>query len=459
MRSDVVISCDYTSIGAIKRPLIANKTRWININLSSQYLKTTSACQKSQTFPNEVNQFLKKRFAEKWETLKKVGFEKHGIAENVLLELKADDLYKAGELLERFKEYTMYDKDDFHDFLKAVDGKGLESIDNNSEVPKVIRFLRHIRSNQHYRINASYLKKKTFYIQAYNDEGEPLERFEEFTMYNEYDLRDFLKANFYIQAYNDEGEPLERFEEFTMYNEDDLRDFLKAVDGKGLESIDDNSEVPKVIRSLRHIHPNQHYRINASYLKKKTFTFKPIIMKAVDGKGLESIDDNGEVPKVIRSLRHIHPNQHYRIKASHLTAVKKGVTWSKVEDQAMEEETLLAVQNALIEKINGPTKIFSKRVMFDQEGNHQWSDRVFLCEANHNMTHNHIYKLANRLKELQNKLEATSDIEFKQLLRKQYIGVSCGTKFPGDVRHAASDILGLIVVFPGGGRYNVEMPK
>ncbi|KAF0561595.1 hypothetical protein F8M41_022510 [Gigaspora margarita] len=167
-----------------------------------------------------------------------------------------------------------------------------------------------------------------------------------------------------------------------------------------------------------------------------------VTLKAVDGKGLESIDDNGEVPKVIRSLRHIHPNQHYRIKASHLTAVKKGVTWSKVEDQAMEEETLLAVQNALIEKINGPTKIFSKRVMFDQEGNHQWSG-MECC----------------RLKEFPNKLEATSDIEFKQLLRKQYIGVACGTKFPGEVRHAASDILGLIVVFPGGGRYNVEMPK
>ncbi|RIB16366.1 hypothetical protein C2G38_1970473 [Gigaspora rosea] len=272
----------------------------------------------------------------------------------------------------------MYNEDDFRDFLKTVDGIGLESIDDNSEAPKVIRFLRHIRPNQHYRIKTT---KKTFYIQAYNDEGEPLER----------------------------------LEEFTMYSENNFSGFLKAVDGKGLESIDDDSETPKVINSLRHIRPNQHYRINAS----------------------------------------------------HLTAVKKGVTWSKVEDQAMEEETLLAVQNALIEKINGPTTIFPKRVMFDQEGKPlmEWDgilvceDSVFLCEAKHNMTLKHINNLVSRLKEFPNKLEATSDLEFKQLLRKQYIGVACGAKFSGDVRHTARDMLGLMVVFPGGGRYNVEMPK
>ncbi|RHZ71876.1 hypothetical protein Glove_251g23 [Diversispora epigaea] len=52
-----------------------------------------------------------------------------------------------------------------------------------------------------------------------------------------------------------------------MHDEND-RDFLKAVDGKGLESIDDNNEVPNVITSLRHIHPNQYYRINASILQR-----------------------------------------------------------------------------------------------------------------------------------------------------------------------------------------------
>ncbi|CAG8822502.1 7228_t:CDS:2, partial [Gigaspora rosea] len=137
-----------------------------------------------------------------------------------------------GEPLESFETYTMYNEDDFHDFLMAVDGKGLESIDDNSEVPEVIRFLKHIRPNQHYRIKQT---KKTFYIQAYNYEGEPLESFEPCTIIKQ------TKKTFYIQAYNNEAEPLESFEPYTTYNEDDFRDFLKAVDGIGLESIDNNS--------------------------------------------------------------------------------------------------------------------------------------------------------------------------------------------------------------------------
>ncbi|CAG8815717.1 10077_t:CDS:2, partial [Gigaspora rosea] len=160
---------------------------------------------------------------------------------------------------------------------------------------------------------------------------------------------------FYIQAYNDEGELLERFEKFTMYNEDDLRGFLKAVDKRD---------------------------------------WNPLIIIA---KPQMSLD---------------------------------------------QRRTLLAVQNALIEKINGPTKIFSKRIMFDQEGKPlmEWDvilvceDRVFLYEAKHNMT----------LRNFQ-KTQVTSDLEFKQFLRKQCIGVACGSKFPGNLK----DLLGLIVIFPG----------
>ncbi|CAG8840771.1 32772_t:CDS:2, partial [Gigaspora margarita] len=333
--------------------------------LSSCCLKTASTFEYDYSSvqnwsPNEVNLFLKEKFAKDWKTLNQVGFEKHDVAGNELLGLKADDLYKAGLPFLQKKTFYIQAYDDKGE-PSEINGIGLESIDDNSEAPKVIRFLRHIRPNQYYRIRTT-------------------------------------KETFYIQAYNDEGEPSERFEKFTMHNEDDFRGFLKAIDGKGLESIDDNSETPNVISSLRHIRSNQHYRINAS----------------------------------------------------HLTAVKKGVTWSKVEYQAMEEETLLAVQNALIEKINGPTKIFPKRVMYDQEGKPlmEWDGIL-----------KHINNLVSRLKEFPKKLEATSDLEFKQLLRKQYIGVACGAKFPEDVRHNARDMLGLMVVFPGGGRYNVEMPK
>ncbi|KAF0458565.1 hypothetical protein F8M41_000952 [Gigaspora margarita] len=67
-----------------------------------RYLKTTSACQKYQTFEHEYScsqtnliYFSRKNLL-RLENIKKVWFEKHDVARNELLELKVDDLYKAG---------------------------------------------------------------------------------------------------------------------------------------------------------------------------------------------------------------------------------------------------------------------------------------------------------------------------------------------------------------------------
>ena len=180
-----------------RKSLITNQINWINF--FPRFSKTISTYQKSQKdeleyhlvqnwSPNEVNIFLKERFAEDWKTLKKFGFEKYQVTGSMLLELKADDLYKAG--------------------LPFLIAKKLEDI-----IKPIV-------------------PKKTIYIQAYNDEGEPLEK----------------------------------FEKYTMHDEDDLRNFLKSVEGKGLESIEDNNEIPNVITSLRDINNNQYYRINSIYL-------------------------------------------------------------------------------------------------------------------------------------------------------------------------------------------------
>ncbi|CAJ0750176.1 23242_t:CDS:1 [Entrophospora sp. SA101] len=125
-------------------------------------------------------------------------------------------------------------------------------------------------------------------------------------------VADEFENTIHIQSYNDEDELLGKFEEYTVCNEGNLRIFLKNVDGTGLESINDDNEIPKVIISLKYIQYNQYYRTNASHLKKE-------------------------------------------------------VTWSKVKDQAMEEGTLLAIQNALNEKIKASIKIYSNRVMNNQE--------------------------------------------------------------------------------------------
>ncbi|CAG8809004.1 15900_t:CDS:2, partial [Dentiscutata erythropus] len=106
-----------------------------------------------------------KKFAKNWEIPKEFGFEEHEVTENVLLELKTDELYKAGlpllvakkfetsikDLIElmtfciqvyydegvKFEKYTMYNDDEFHDFLKTIKVKRLESIDDNSKTTKL----------------------------------------------------------------------------------------------------------------------------------------------------------------------------------------------------------------------------------------------------------------------------------------------------------------------------------
>ncbi|CAH1765822.1 10728_t:CDS:2 [Entrophospora sp. SA101] len=164
-------------------------------------------------------------------------------------------------------------------------------------------------------------------------------------------VADEFENTIHIQSYNDEDELLGKFEEYTVCNEGNLRIFLKNVDGTGLESINDDNEIPKE------------------------------------------------------------------------------VNWSKVEDQAMEEETLLAIQNAPTEKIKAPIKKFPNRIMNNQEGKPlvEWngilmySDKGFLCEEKHNMTLSS--SSINRLKKFPKKLEATAGQEFKQLLGKQHIGV------------------------------------
>ena len=61
-------------------------------------------------------------------------------------------------------------------------------------------------------------------------------------------------------------------------------------------------------------------------------------LKRVEAQGLEHVDDPD---RVITSLKDISTNNYYRISASHLTYIRKEITWSQIEDQAMEKETLL----------------------------------------------------------------------------------------------------------------------
>ncbi|CAI2176233.1 10196_t:CDS:2 [Funneliformis geosporum] len=218
---------------------------------------------------------------------------------------------------------------------------------------------------------------------------------------------------FLVQSYNNEGEQLfGKFEKYTMHSNNEYRLFLKSVGAKGLELISDVIDEPAVVTSFEYILPGERYKINAS----------------------------------------------------HLTVVRKGITWSQIEDKVMEDESLLAVKTFLHEMIKSHVEIFPERIMFKNKNPlMEWdgilvcNNKVFLIEEKHQMTDKHVEKILSRLNEFPNMLKATDSVKFKDLIGKQYIGIACGSLYPEKLRRMSID-KGLIVVFPSGNRYKVEAP-
>lgn len=61
-------------------------------------------------------------------------------------------------------------------------------------------------------------------------------------------LENYQEAKtFRIQCYNNEGEPLNKFERFMMRDNEDFSRFLKRVGARGIENINDNNEETEVI--------------------------------------------------------------------------------------------------------------------------------------------------------------------------------------------------------------------
>ncbi|CAG8573011.1 13668_t:CDS:2 [Funneliformis caledonium] len=60
--------------------------------------------------------------------------------------------------------------------------------------------------------------------------------------------------------------------------------------------------------------------------------------------------------------------------------------------------------------------------------------------------------------EFPKKLQFVSDPKFTKLLGKRYIGIAFSTKFSEELRHLSIN-RGLITVFLGGDRYQVEIPE
>src|ERR1044072_825572 len=113
-----------------------------------------------------------------------------------------------------------------------------------------------------------------------------------------------------------------------------------------------------------------------------------LFLKRVKAKGLELISDVNEVPTGINSLKHILPDEAHQINASHLTVVRKGVTRSKVEDKAMEDETLSTVKNFISERLKSPVGIFPDRTMYENKISIMEWDGVLVCDDKSNLNIN-----------------------------------------------------------------------
>jgi hypothetical protein len=219
---------------------------------------------------------------------------------------------------------------------------------------------------------------------------------------------------FYVQTYNDEGNPLHgEFKLYTMGNDDEFFNFLKRTGAIGLELIDDSSDKPGVFTSLERVIPNRYYQINAP----------------------------------------------------HLLAIKKGVSWTKIEDRVIEDETLLAVKSFLNKKFNSSVETFPREMYKNKNTIMEWdgvltcNNTTFLLECKHKMTEDHIKKIVSRLDEFTEKVKETDSIEFKKLIGKQRIGVACSSFFPEELRNKSINEFGLAVVYPSGDHYKVEMSE
>ena len=116
-------------------------------------------------------------------------------------------------------------------------------------------------------------------------------------------------------------------------------------------------------------------------------------LRRTEANGLQLLSDNRKSPAVATTLEEIIQGETYQIDAPYLTAVKKEITWSKVEDKAMEDKTTLAVRDFVSERFKLPVEIFPTRTMYnDKDAIMEWDgiviceNKVFLLESKHNMT-------------------------------------------------------------------------
>ncbi|GBC30046.2 uncharacterized protein OCT59_010417 [Rhizophagus irregularis] len=213
------------------------------------------------------------------------------------------------------------------------------------------------------------------------------------TFFNIIDIiKNLNSKTIFIQDYGEDGNLLETFKKIVFHSDTEIQDFLNLVQGKGFVEI-------------------------------------------IDAKG-KKLPIEEKPPSIVNIEM-----QDNLIEFHFISKIKYESTWTETEDKAMKEETLLAIMEAL-------NKYESDKILIAGE-------RMYLVEAEHNITLENINNLSDEIKEFKKLKKNDVSSEYHELLDKLMIeGIICGVNFPKEFRKMAKD-RGL---YPGGGRYKVRIP-
>jgi hypothetical protein len=162
----------------------------------------------------------------------------------------------------------------------------------------------------------------------------------------------------------------------------------------------------------------------------------------------------------VTKMKQLIDGERYNVYSRYEQSFVDEVRWQQMEDQAMEQETYLAVKRFLVSQLGDsvvdmPTDILGldgKTIVQEWDAVFRDGDVLYLCEAKHNMTLEQVNKLPERIKKFK-QFQADAQSEFHGA--KKLVGVLCGTLFPEKIRKTAH-LLQFICVYPSGHRYDVQ---
>ncbi|POG70441.1 hypothetical protein GLOIN_2v1479259 [Rhizophagus irregularis DAOM 181602=DAOM 197198] len=237
--------------------------------------------------------------------------------------------------------------------------------------------------------------------------------------------------------YGEDGNLLETFKKIIFHSDTEIQDFLNLVQGKGFVEIINAKSKKLPIEEKPPSIVNIEMQDNLRLLNKKQKFSAPVTSN--DSPKKEKIKERGDVSNLACNLQSIENFKHYRIEFHFISKIKYESTWTEKEDKAMKEETLLAIMEAL-------NKYETDKILIAGE-------RMYLVEAEHNITLENINNIADEIKEFKKLKKNDVSSEYHELLDKLMIeGIICGVNFPEEFRKMAKD-RGLFSVYPGGGRY------